>query len=54
MSELSPDTDAAKLLPMRDDPPPFLGKWGNVYRAVLIYLVLMIGVLYAITRAFAV
>jgi hypothetical protein len=51
MSEFS--RDAASLRPMRDDPPPFLGRWSNVYRAVLIYLVLVISTLYAITRAFA-
>jgi len=51
MSEFS--HDAANLRPMSDDPPPFLGRWPNVYRAVLIYLVLVIGTLYAVTRAFA-
>jgi hypothetical protein len=51
MSEFS--RDAAKLRPMRDDPPPFLGRWGNVYRAVLIYLAFVISALYAVTRAFA-
>jgi len=52
MSEFT--RDAASLRPMSDDPPPFLGRWSNVYRAVLIYLALVISTLYAITRAFAV
>jgi hypothetical protein len=39
--------------PLPDDAPPFLGTWPRVYRAVLIYLVFVIGTLYAITRAFA-
>jgi len=36
-----------------DEPPPFLGSWGRVYAAVLIYLALVIAGLYAFTRAFA-
>ncbi|HWC98363.1 MAG TPA: hypothetical protein VG456_16505 [Candidatus Sulfopaludibacter sp.] len=33
-----------------DDPPPFLGTWTRVYRAILIYLVLIIAAFYAFTR----
>jgi hypothetical protein len=51
MSEFT--RDAVSLRPMSDDPPPFLSRWSNVYRAVLIYLVLVISTLYAITRVFA-
>jgi len=44
---------ARDMRPMRDDPPPFLGRWPNVYRAVLLYLLVLIAVLYTITRVFA-
>lgn len=26
-----------------DEPPPFLGRWGRVYGAIIIYLVVLIG-----------
>jgi hypothetical protein len=32
-----------------DDPPPFLRTWGRVYRAILIYLVLIIVGFYVFT-----
>jgi len=35
-----------------DEPPPFLGTWKRVYTAVLIYLVVIISVFYAFTRAY--
>ena len=35
-----------------DEPPPFLGTWKRVYFAVLIYLVAIIAVFYAFTRAY--
>ena len=35
-----------------DEPPPFLGTWKRVYSAVLIYLVVIIAVFYAFTRAY--
>jgi hypothetical protein len=35
-----------------DEPPPFLGSWGRVYAAVLIYLVLLIAGFYVFTRVF--
>ncbi len=38
---------------VRDDPPPFLGRWRRVYGAVLLYLVLLITAFYVFTRAFA-
>jgi hypothetical protein len=44
---------AVDLRPMRDDPPPFLRAWPRVYRAVLIYLALLVSALYVITRVFA-
>lgn len=42
-------------LPGEDDPepPPFLGTWPNVYRAVLAWLALVILVFYGFTRYFA-
>ncbi|HSU62154.1 MAG TPA: hypothetical protein VLI55_22790 [Bryobacteraceae bacterium] len=42
-------------LPVRrvsDEPPPFLRRWGRVYSAVLVYLLLLILALYGITRSF--
>ncbi len=36
-----------------DDPPPFLGTWGRVYAAILIYLALLIFGFYLFTRAYA-
>ncbi len=42
-------------LPVRrvsDEPPPFLGRWGRVYAAVLSYLLVLILVLYGLTRYF--
>jgi uncharacterized membrane protein YvbJ len=35
-----------------DEPPPFLGKWRNVYIAVVIYLVVLIFVFYLFGKAF--
>ena len=35
----------------RDEPPPFLGTWRRVYTAVLVYLMAIIAVCYAFTRA---
>ena len=37
---------------IKDEPPPFLGKWPTVYTAVLCYLLLLIAGLYALTRMF--
>jgi hypothetical protein len=42
-------------LPVRrvsDEPPPFLRSWGHVYAAILGYLLLLILVLYGLTRHF--
>ena len=36
----------------RDEPPPFLGAWSRVYVAILLYLVAVIALCYAFTRAF--
>ncbi|HUO31101.1 MAG TPA: hypothetical protein VMU80_17895 [Bryobacteraceae bacterium] len=38
---------------MRDEPPPFLGRWPRVYAAVIIYLGLLIALCYIFTRAFS-
>ncbi len=35
-----------------DEPPPFLGSWGRVYAAVLLYLVVVVAGLYIFTRVF--
>jgi hypothetical protein len=40
-------------IPVPDDPPPFLGKWSRVYVAVLSYLLLVIAVLYGLTKLFS-
>jgi hypothetical protein len=37
---------------VKDEPPPFLGAWPRVYRAVLCYVALLIVALYALTRMF--
>jgi hypothetical protein len=34
-----------------DEPPPFLGTWGRIYTAVLVYLCVIIAACYAFTRA---
>jgi hypothetical protein len=34
-----------------DDPPPFLGTWGRVYLAVLLYLAIIIFAFYLFTEA---
>ena len=36
-----------------DEPPPFLGTWGRVYTAVLIYLAAIIAGFYVFTRHFS-
>jgi hypothetical protein len=41
--------DARKVI---DEPPPFLGKWSNVYRFVLIYLTCVITLFYIFTAAY--
>jgi hypothetical protein len=35
-----------------DDPPPFLRTWPRVYKATLVYLVMVIIVFYVFTRAY--
>ncbi len=37
------------MIPEDREPPPFLGTWKRVYITVLIYLVLLIGAMYAFT-----
>jgi hypothetical protein len=39
-------------LDVPDEPPPFLGSWRRIYVGVLIYLVSIISVFYAFTRAY--
>jgi hypothetical protein len=41
-----------KERPVIDEPPPFLGKWPNVYRFVVIYLVCVITLFYIFTAAY--
>jgi hypothetical protein len=36
-----------------DEPPPFLGAWPRVYRAVLVYLALLIALFYIFMRVFS-
>jgi hypothetical protein len=36
-----------------DGPPPLLGTWSRVYRAVLIYLAIVIACLYLFMRLFS-
>jgi hypothetical protein len=36
-----------------DEPPPVLGSWGNVYKAVFAWLAFLIAVFYAFTRYFS-
>ena len=36
-----------------DGPPPLLGTWSRVYRAVLVYLAFVIAGLYLFTRVFS-
>ena len=38
--------------PVVDEPPPFLGKWSNVYRFVLIYIACVIALFYMFTAAY--
>jgi len=38
--------------PVIDEPPPFLKKWSNVYRFVLIYLAAVIVLFYLFTAAY--
>lgn len=40
-----------KIMP--DDPPPFLGKWRNVYIFVLVYEAAVITLFYIFTRVMA-
>jgi hypothetical protein len=35
-----------------DDPPPFLRTWPRVYKAILLYLAIIIIVFYLFTRAY--
>jgi hypothetical protein len=43
---------AASAIPLTTEEPPWLGTWPNVYRAVLIYLALLITALYLISAHF--
>lgn len=36
-----------------DEPPPFLGSWEKLYLYILCYLVVLISVLYLVSRAYA-
>lgn len=37
---------------VRDDPPPFLGRWPRVYAAVVAYLAAVIALFFLFTRTF--
>jgi hypothetical protein len=37
---------------LNEEPPPFLGTWTRVYRAILVYLVLIILGFYVFTRIY--
>jgi hypothetical protein len=39
--------------PVADGPPPLLGTWPRVYRAVLLYLISIIAGLYLFMRLFS-
>ena len=41
------------MTPIEDEPPPVLGTWPRVYKAVLIYLAIVIATFYAFTRYYA-
>jgi len=41
-----------ELRDVPDSPPPFLGSWGRVYAAVLVYLAGVILAAYWFTRAY--
>ena len=45
--------DAPEAKPILDEPPPFLGTWGRVYRFVLGYLALVIFLFCLFTRHYA-
>ena len=45
------DNEEVRLV--ADEPPPFLGRWPRVYALVLIWLVVLICLFYAFTRAWA-
>lgn len=46
------DAMPSDLKPVVDEPPPFLGTWPRVYRAVLAVLALVIFLLYLFTKAY--
>ncbi|MDQ2899088.1 MAG: hypothetical protein M3Y07_04715 [Acidobacteriota bacterium] len=48
-----PGSDRPATPEMPDEPPPFLGKWRNVYIFVLVYEALVIASFYLFTRAVA-
>ena len=49
MSEIDQPLEAGKIV---EEPPPIFRSWGRVYRAVALYLLILIAVLYAISREF--
>ena len=40
------------MTPEPEEPPPFLGSWGRVYAAVVVYLVCLIALFSVFTRSF--
>ena len=53
MNEPVPQNEPIRQKEMPDDPPPFLGKWRNVYILVLTYLAVVITLFYIFTRTMA-
>ena len=45
--------DNEEVRQVADEPPPFLKRWPRVYAVVLAWLVVVIGLFYAFTRAWA-
>jgi hypothetical protein len=41
-----------EIRPVIDEPPPFLGRWRNVYIAVVCYLAILIFSFYLFTQVF--
>jgi hypothetical protein len=37
---------------MKEEPPPILGSWPRLYKAIILYLVTVIALFYAFTKAF--
>ena len=49
---MSEPTERRTVKEVADEPPPFLGKWGRVYAAVLLYLFTLIALFWVFGRIF--